>query len=382
MFNRKLILIFTLLYIMLLIFSVPSLAAEKDEAIFSDVPETHWASSNIKALFEKKWINGYPDGTFHPDQKVSRAEIAALIARAAGSSAPLPETPTFYDVSKNDWFSSPIEITKAFFTNDSSLKSGLFRPGDFTTRQEASSAIALARGYGGGSDPGDLGRTFKDYDSIAPEYRSVILSAVEKGLVKGYTDGSFYPAGFLTRAEAAAIIFNAFYTPAAVDLTMEGIINSGYLKAFSQSLDKFKDTKELLDSQLGDLGGITLKYYIKETKLGGENSDSVIYIFARVDPFKYFSFTDTIFATEPARVKNFSEKIVAAASPKYPAQTIIAVIGFTNLAFYSTVPDIYGEDYTQYSKNEGGWRVERLYAAARGMDGKITDTWLEAGRAS
>ena len=150
----------------------------------------------------------------------------------------------------------------------------------------------------------------------------------------------------------------------------------------SQSLDKFKDTKELLDSQLGDLGGITLKYYIKETKLGGENSDSVIYIFARVDPFKYFSFTDTIFATEPERVKNFSEKIVAAASSKYPAQTIIAVIGFTNLAFYSTVPDIYGEDYTQYSKNEGGWRVERLYAAARGMDGKITDTWLEAGRAS
>lgn len=54
---------------------------ENDMAKFKDVPETHWAYKAIEALAEQGILNGYEDGTFKPEQPVTRAEIAAIISR-------------------------------------------------------------------------------------------------------------------------------------------------------------------------------------------------------------------------------------------------------------------------------------------------------------
>ena len=48
---------------------------------FTDVPETHWAYKAIDELSDKGIITGYEDGTFKPDEYITRAEVAALIAR-------------------------------------------------------------------------------------------------------------------------------------------------------------------------------------------------------------------------------------------------------------------------------------------------------------
>lgn len=45
---------------------------------FSDVPSTHWAYSAIASAAEKGWINGYSDGTFRPDNNITRAEAVTL----------------------------------------------------------------------------------------------------------------------------------------------------------------------------------------------------------------------------------------------------------------------------------------------------------------
>jgi hypothetical protein len=49
---------------------------------FSDVPETHWAAPFIQALATQNIIGGFPDGTFHPNDPVSRAQFAALLNQA------------------------------------------------------------------------------------------------------------------------------------------------------------------------------------------------------------------------------------------------------------------------------------------------------------
>jgi lysozyme len=48
---------------------------------FKDVPATHWAADEIAAAVDDGIMEGYPDGTFKPDQAITRAEFAAAIAK-------------------------------------------------------------------------------------------------------------------------------------------------------------------------------------------------------------------------------------------------------------------------------------------------------------
>lgn len=55
---------------------------EDNDMKFKDVPDTHWAAKAIDELSEKGIIKGYEDGTFKPEQSVTRAEVAVMISRA------------------------------------------------------------------------------------------------------------------------------------------------------------------------------------------------------------------------------------------------------------------------------------------------------------
>ena len=48
---------------------------------FPDVKDSHWAASYILSSAAKGWINGFPDGTFRPDEKVTRAQVVAIVNR-------------------------------------------------------------------------------------------------------------------------------------------------------------------------------------------------------------------------------------------------------------------------------------------------------------
>ena len=72
---------------------------------FSDVPETHWASSAISAGTSAGWLAGYPDGTFRPDQNITRLEAVKMINTAFHRTCDVNYVqttkgfPRFYDVS-------------------------------------------------------------------------------------------------------------------------------------------------------------------------------------------------------------------------------------------------------------------------------------------
>ena len=58
---------------------------ENENMRFKDVPETHWAYKAIEELAEKGIVNGYDDGTFRPNEPITRAEMAALMSRVMGA---------------------------------------------------------------------------------------------------------------------------------------------------------------------------------------------------------------------------------------------------------------------------------------------------------
>jgi hypothetical protein len=78
--------------------------------IFTDVNEDYWAASYIFADSGMDWINGYDDGTFRPDNMITRAEVVAIINRVLGRvpdeeyiSDNLSSLNIFNDVSENHW---------------------------------------------------------------------------------------------------------------------------------------------------------------------------------------------------------------------------------------------------------------------------------------
>ena len=75
---------------------------------FSDI-EDHWAKNEIKSLTEKGLIEGYLDGTFRPNNDITRAEFMTLINRALVYIE--EDTISFSDVSPDDWFYG--EVAKA-----------------------------------------------------------------------------------------------------------------------------------------------------------------------------------------------------------------------------------------------------------------------------
>ena len=55
---------------------------DHEELIYNDVTKEHWAINSIQTLNTKGLIKGYPNGTFKPDEKITRAEEATIMVRA------------------------------------------------------------------------------------------------------------------------------------------------------------------------------------------------------------------------------------------------------------------------------------------------------------
>ena len=106
---------------------------------FKDI-RGHWAEQYIERAVAQGIIKGYTDGRFLPDEKVSRAEFISMINRALGNTS--TGKINFSDVSSGAWYYGDVAkaVTAGFV---SGFDDGTFRPNNKITRQEA--AVMLAR---------------------------------------------------------------------------------------------------------------------------------------------------------------------------------------------------------------------------------------------
>ncbi|MFS0869881.1 S-layer homology domain-containing protein [Paenibacillus xylanilyticus] len=171
----------------------------------SEAPETGTGeepsgNTDDQTMRHEAYINGYKDGLFKPNNKITRAEMATILAQVYDKSAVQSDV-TFRDVDSSHWGAEAIaKVAKMGLMKG--YKDGTFKPNQSLTRAEmASLAVSL------NPDPATPGSGFSDIGSHWA--KDAILRAQSLGILTGYRDGTFRPNAELTRAEAVVVINRA-----------------------------------------------------------------------------------------------------------------------------------------------------------------------------
>lgn len=126
------------------IFALMPVGAQEAK-IFPDVALDHWAAAQIKELSEMGVIVGYPDGTFKPDENVTRAEFACMAIRALGQEHTNVAQPVnFTDITPDFWAYDMIQRALYFELIFCPPEGNTFRPYDPVSHAEAMSVAVNA----------------------------------------------------------------------------------------------------------------------------------------------------------------------------------------------------------------------------------------------
>lgn len=118
-----------------------SLKIQERLAPFTDV-KNHWALESIVFLRAKGIVGGFADGTFKPAGEVTRAQLASMLVRAKGLKV-VEEDPDFKDVTASHWARKDIATAKKAGIIGG-YSDGTFKPNQPVTRQEIAAMIARA----------------------------------------------------------------------------------------------------------------------------------------------------------------------------------------------------------------------------------------------
>ncbi len=173
---------------------------------FRDI-QGHWAQSYISALANRGIVAGFPeDNTFRPNERVSRAQFAAMLRNAFAVTGSEPSR-EFTDVPRNFWAWEAITAaSRSRFL--AGYPDGSFQPQQEITRMQA--LVALGNGLNlRSSDPSILNK-LADRQQIPEWARPAIAGALQQGLVINYPDPRMLtPNRNATRGEVAAFIYQA-----------------------------------------------------------------------------------------------------------------------------------------------------------------------------
>ncbi|MHB8842006.1 MAG: S-layer homology domain-containing protein, partial [Candidatus Aquicultor sp.] len=120
-----------------------ALASVRGEKVFSDVKSDAWYTPFVAELVSKDIIDGYTDGTFRPDAQVTRAEFTKMLALAMGWKIEETTTVPFLDVTPGSWMHSFIETGVSHGALDG-YTDGTFKPNNLISREEVAKIIASA----------------------------------------------------------------------------------------------------------------------------------------------------------------------------------------------------------------------------------------------
>ncbi|OIQ11496.1 cellulosome-anchoring protein precursor [Moorella thermoacetica] len=175
---------------------------------FKDM-QGHWAAGTVSRLASMGVISGYPDGTFKPDNQITRAEATAILARALKLAPGSEQDLKFKDNAViPDWARGVVAaaaregLIKGYPQPGGSVT---FEPGRSISRAElAAIVVRILAMKSGIPAPAEL--KFADTASIPDWARQSVAQAVASGIVAGYPDNTFQADRPVTRAEAAAMI--------------------------------------------------------------------------------------------------------------------------------------------------------------------------------
>ena len=173
---------------------------------FKDLPAGYWAKTYIEALASKNIIAGFPDGSFKPNEPVTRAQFAAIIAKAFQPPAKNANK-EFPDVKSNFWAYEVIQsASNGGFV--SGYPDGTFKPQQQIPRVQV--LVSLANGLGLNADNQNVLSIYSDASQIPQYATNSVAAATARQLVVNYpTLKQLNPNQQATRADVAAFVYQA-----------------------------------------------------------------------------------------------------------------------------------------------------------------------------
>ena len=183
-------------------------AADVASQQYPDVYNSYWASGDINRLTEQCVLEGYPDGMFKPNRKVSRAEMATMVVKGYNlDTTSNAQALTFKDVPKNHWAHDYISIGAA---EDmiAGMSNDKFYPNKNITRTEALTIVS--KGINCPMDDAkadEILSQYKDGSTVPCWAKQHVAKAIQNGALKNDKNKDYIrPNDTTTRAEASSML--------------------------------------------------------------------------------------------------------------------------------------------------------------------------------
>jgi 3',5'-cyclic AMP phosphodiesterase CpdA len=162
---------------------------------FKDVPASSWSASVVERAAKMGIVTGYSDGSYHPNEQVTRAEFATMLAKAFGLKG---SSSSAFSDAKGHWASEAIAALQAngIITGYSD---GTFHPNQAISRAEIVAMLARLTNY--------VPSASNLFSDVVTNWASEQINAfANAGIVSGKGNGSFKPNESASRAESVAMI--------------------------------------------------------------------------------------------------------------------------------------------------------------------------------
>ena len=192
--------------------------------MFSDVQVYDWFYQDIGFAYTKGLFMGMADGSFGPNDPMTRAMAVVVFYRAHGSPDISGMSNRFYDVSEDDYYYAAVvwASNKGIVQGNAD---GGFSPDEFVTRQQLAAILYRYSAFCGIPFPRDEleetpGLLYLSLDAMFPDAGKLfeyawapVRALAKKGIMVGDLAGLFNPDDYATRAQTAAILRRYYELP-------------------------------------------------------------------------------------------------------------------------------------------------------------------------
>jgi len=194
---------------------VPSAKATPVE--FSDVPANYWAYPFIAALAKRGILTGFSGGSFKPDEPVNRSQYAAIIETVFKSESAVQNPIDFKDVPGNFWATPAIDkAVKTGFLKG--YPEGTFQPNQPISRMQVLVSLVNGLNVAQPAAPADVVKRYQDSADIPAWAVPAVASATQSGMVVNYPKlDALNPNQPVTRAEVSALVHQALVAAGKLD---------------------------------------------------------------------------------------------------------------------------------------------------------------------
>jgi len=168
----------------------------------------HWAEKAIRTFVQLGLVKGYSDGQFKPNREITRAEFVTMLSRMIKINGSSQQTVVLNDIEDNWAKNDLLKLSGAGIVKGYS--NGSFMPNQGISREEAVVIISRMINFDALEKDAAKGQ-FSDLSAASAYARQDVQTAAEVGIVKGKTANIFDPKGKITRAEALTMMMNILY---------------------------------------------------------------------------------------------------------------------------------------------------------------------------